>query len=48
VNPQRLVLSGTLAVMPRRKYPREGLWALLLVLLIIAIGWGALLWPNHL
>jgi hypothetical protein len=44
---QRLVAAGSVVEMRRRlRPPREGLGALLLVLAIVAIGWGLLLWLN--
>jgi hypothetical protein len=48
MNPQRLLLTGTLAVMPRRKYPREGLVSFLLVILLLLLGWTVVIWLNHL
>lgn len=42
----RLLVSGSVVVMPRHKHAREGLFALGLVLAMFAVGWGALIWLN--
>jgi hypothetical protein len=40
MNAQRLIAAGTLTLMPRRQYPREGPAKLLVLILLFAIAWA--------